>query len=345
MQVDITITAPLRDVPDVAREAEAAGYQGIWTFEGSHDPFLPLLLSAEHTRDVRLGTSIAVGFARNPMLLATLGWDLQAYSGGRFVLGLGTQIKAHITRRYGMPWSRPAARMRDMVLATREIWASWTDHDKPLDHRGEFYQHTLMPPLFRPDPAQVADFGPPPIWLAGVGQRLTEVAGEVADGFLSHPLCTPEYIRERTLPSLSLGAVTAGKELSDIGIHHSAMVIVGRDEDERAVARAAIARQLGFYGSTQAYWPILELHGRGELGARLRELSRSGGWQEMATLIDDEFIDLVAVTVDNPVDAAAELHRRYDGIVDRLGFNTPYQADPELLAELCAAVRCRGATT
>jgi len=339
VQVDITITAPLNDVPAAAAAAEVAGYQGIWTFEGAHDPFLPLLLAAEHTQHARLGTSIAVGFARNPMLLATLGWDLQAYSGGRFILGLGTQVKAHITRRYGMPWSQPAARMRDMVLATRDIWASWTDHGRPLDYRGEFYQHTLMPPLFRPDSAQVDGFGPPPIWLAGVGQRLTEVAGEVADGFLSHPLCTPEYLRERTLPSLSLGAVTAGKELAEIDIHHSAMVIVGRDDAERAAARAAVARQLGFYGSTQAYWPILELHGRGDIGPRLREMSRQGQWQQMATLIDDDFIDLVAVTVDDPGTAAAELYRRYDGIIDRLGFNTPYRADAQLLAELCAAVR------
>lgn len=337
MQVDITLTTGLTGIAAAARDAESAGYRGIWTFEGAHDPFLPLLLAAEHTREVSLGTSIAVAFARNPLLLATLGWDLQAYSGGRFILGLGTQVRAHITRRYGMPWSRPAARMRDLVVATREIWAAWTDHGRPLDHRGEFYTHTLMPPLFRPDPQQVAGFGPPPIWLAAVGPVLTRVAGEVADGFLSHPLCTPEYLRECTVPQLHAGAAASARELPEI--HHSAMVIVGADEAARAAARSAVARQIGFYGSTTAYWPILARHDRADLGPRLRELSRSGDWAQMAGLIDDELIDAIAVTVTDPADAAGELHRRYNGVVDRLGFNTPYPADPALLAQLCAAVQ------
>lgn len=337
VQVDITLTTPLPGVAAAARDAEAAGYRGIWTFEGAHDPFLPLLLAAEHTREVSLGTSIAVAFARNPLLLATLGWDLQAYSGGRFLLGLGTQVRAHVTRRYGMPWSRPAARMRDLVLATREIWNSWIDHGRPLDHRGEFYTHTLMPPLFRPDPEEVAGFGPPPIWLAGVGPRLTRVAGEVADGFLSHPLCTPEYLRESTVPALLAGAGPAGRPRPEI--HHSAMVVVGADDAARTAARAAVARQIGFYGSTTAYWPILERHDRAGLGPRLRDLSRSGDWAAMASLIDDELIDAVAVTVTDPAAAAGELHRRFGGIVDRLGFNTPYPADPALLAELRTAVQ------
>lgn len=337
MLVDITLTGPLSGTADAARAAEAAGYSGIWTFEGAHDPFLPLLLAAEHTREVTLGTSIAVAFARNPLLLATLGWDLQAYSQGRFILGLGTQVRPHITRRFGMPWSKPAARMREAILATREIWETWRDHGRPLDFRGEFFQHTLMPPLFRPDPAEVAEFGPPPIHLAGVGRRMTEVAGEVADGFLSHPLCTTEYLRERTLPALRHGAALSGNRLP--GIHHSAIVIIGDDESALAAARAAVARQIGFYGSTTAYWPILELHDRAELGPQLRELSRSGDWAGMASLVDDDLIDAIAVTVTDPASGAVELIRRYGGSVDRLGFNTPYRADPALLAALCTAVQ------
>ncbi|MFQ6396080.1 TIGR03617 family F420-dependent LLM class oxidoreductase [Nocardia sp. KC 131] len=333
MKIDTTLTGGLATMGKDAAAAEAAGYAGIWTFEGAHDPFLPLLLAAEHTDRVELGTSIAVAFARNPMVLATIAWDLQAFSHGRFVLGLGSQIRAHITRRYSMPWSRPADRMRDMVLAVRAIWESW-EQGGGLDYRGEFYQHTLMPPLFKPAPSEVEGFGPPPIYLAGVGPRMTTVAGEVADGFMSHPFCTPKFLREVTLPALELGARRAQKSLGDIVIHHSAMVAIGRSDSEIASARQAIRKQLAFYGSTPAYWPILELHDRAELGPRLKDMSKAGGWDGMTDLIDDAFLDAVAITVTDPAQAAAQLHERYDGIVERLGFNTPYKVDPALLAEL-----------
>ncbi|WP_063055575.1 TIGR03617 family F420-dependent LLM class oxidoreductase [Nocardia salmonicida] len=333
MKIDTTLTGGLATMGKDAAAAEAAGYAGIWTFEGAHDPFLPLLLAAEHTERVELGTSIAVAFARNPLSLATIAWDLQAYSSGRFVLGLGSQIRAHITRRYSMPWSRPADRMRDMVMAVRAIWASWEQGGR-LDYQGEFYQHTLMPPLFRPAAAEVAGFGPPPIYLAGVGPAMTAVAGEVADGFMSHPFCTPRFLREVTLPALARGAQRARKPVADIVIHHSAMVATGRSASELAAARQAIRKQLAFYGSTPAYWPILELHDQAELGPRLKEMSKSGEWDRMAELIDDDFLDAVAITATDPARAAAQLHERYDGIVGRLGFNTPYRADPTLLTEL-----------
>jgi probable F420-dependent oxidoreductase len=333
VKIDTTLTGGLSRMAEDARAAEQAGYSGIWTFEGAHDPFLPLLLAAEHTERVELGTSIAVAFARNPLLLATIGWDLQAYSRGRFVLGLGSQIRAHITRRYSMPWSRPADRMRDVVLAVRAIWDSW-QHGGRLDYRGEFYQHTLMPPLFKPAAAEVEGFGPPPIYLAGVGPQMTRVAGEVADGFMSHPFCTPEFLRAVTLPMLAEGAAKVRKAQYNGVIHHSVMIATGRTAEDVAVARQAIRKQLAFYGSTTAYWPILDLHERGDLGPRLKDLSKQGEWDGMAELIDDEFLDAVAVTVDDPVDAAAQLHKRYDGIVGRLGFNTPYAVDPTLLQDL-----------
>lgn len=336
MLVDSTIVRDLRDMGAAAASAEAAGYDGIWTFEGAHDPFLPLLLAAEHTENVQLGTSIAVAFARNPLTLATIGWDLQAYSGGRFVLGLGTQIKPHITRRYSMPWSRPAARMRDMIAGIRAIWDSWENGSR-LDHRGEFYQHTLMPPLFRPDAAQVDGFGPPPIWLAGVGPAMTRVAGEVADGFLSHPLCPPEFLRDTTVPTLSSAATQSERSMP--AIHHSAMVIVGHDAAARAEAREAVRRQIAFYGSTPAYHPVLESVGYGDIGPRLHGLSRSGDWTAMAALVDDGLVDAIAVTIDDPAAGAADLLSRYGDLVDRMGLNTPYAADPELLAEVGSAVR------
>ncbi|EGD54310.1 oxidoreductase [Gordonia neofelifaecis NRRL B-59395] len=274
------------------------------------------------------------------MLLATIGWDLQAYSKGRFVLGLGTQIKPHITRRYSMPWSRPADRTRDMIAAIRAIWDSWETGGR-LDHRGEFYQHTLMPPLFRPAAAEVDGFGPPPIWLAGVGPRMTRVAGEVADGFLSHPLCPPRFLRETTLPALTAGAESSDRPMPSV--HHSAMVIVGHDDAERARARDAVRKQIAFYGSTPAYHPVLASVGYGDLGPRLHGLSRGGDWSGMTRLVDDALVDAVAVTVDDIASGSAELVSRYGPLVDRLGFNTPYTADPALLAGLAAAVRAAGA--
>lgn len=338
--IDVTLTTGLNTMAAEAAEAEESGYAGIWTFEGAHDPFLPLLLAAEHTKNVMLGTSIAVAFARNPMLLATIGWDLQAYSGGRFILGLGTQIKPHITRRFDMPWSSPAARMRDMVLAVRAIWQSWQERGA-LDYRGDFYQNTLMTPMFMPDPAEVSAFGPPPIWLAGVGTGMTEVAGEVADGFMSHPFCTPDYLAQVTRPTLGRGALKSGKALADIQIHHSPMIIIGRDDAELASARAAVRKQLAFYGSTPAYWPILELHGRAEMGPELKERSKQGEWEAMAALVDDDFVDTAAVTVTDPGQGARELQERYGDLVHRLGFNTPYRPDRALLAELLAAFPSR----
>jgi len=183
MKIDGSLGTDLRTAAAKAREAEEQGYAGVWTAETAHDPFLPLLLAAEHTEKLEIGTSIAVAFARNPMTLANLGWDLQSYSNGRFVLGLGSQIKPHITKRFSMEWSKPAARMREMILAIRAIWDTW-QNGTPLQFRGEFYTHTLMTPFFTPDPSDLGDFGVPKIFLAGVGELMTEVAGEVCDGFL-----------------------------------------------------------------------------------------------------------------------------------------------------------------
>ncbi|MCC2110411.1 MAG: TIGR03617 family F420-dependent LLM class oxidoreductase, partial [Hyphomicrobiales bacterium] len=204
MKVDANLPFGLRDAASAARDLEAAGYSGVWTAETSHDPFLPLVLAAEHTEHVEIGTSIAVAFARNPMLLANIGWDLQSYSRGRFVLGLGSQIKPHITKRFSMEWSHPAPRMREMVLAVRAIWDTW-EHGAPLQFRGEFYRHTLMTPFFTPSADDVAGFGPPKVFLAGVGSLMTEVAGEVCDGFICHGFTTERYLREVTLPALRRG--------------------------------------------------------------------------------------------------------------------------------------------
>jgi len=204
MKVDGGVALDLAKSAESAKEAEAAGYSGAWTAETNHDPFFPLLLAAEHTQRMELGTSIAVAFARNPMTLANIGWDLQSYSKGRFILGLGSQIKPHITKRFSMEWSHPAARMREMIMAIRAIWDTW-ENGTPLNFRGDFYTHTLMTPFFTPDRADLAGFGTPKIFLAGVGELMTEVAGEVCDGFICHGFTTEKYLREVTLPALERG--------------------------------------------------------------------------------------------------------------------------------------------
>ena len=201
MKIDGGISSHLRSAASSAQELERLGYTGGWTAETSHDPFFPLLLAAEHTERIELGTSIAVAFARNPMTLANVGWDLQSYSKGRFILGLGSQIKPHITKRFSMEWSHPAARMREMILAIRAIWHTWQTGE-PLAFRGEFYTHTLMTPFFTPDKRDIEAFGPPRIFLAGVGEKMTEVAGEVCDGFICHVFTTERYLREVTIPAL-----------------------------------------------------------------------------------------------------------------------------------------------
>ncbi|MFV0260725.1 MAG: LLM class F420-dependent oxidoreductase [Acidimicrobiales bacterium] len=323
----------LAGVPDKAKELEAAGYDGLWTAETSHDPFLPLTLAAEHTESVELGTSIAVAFARNPMLLANLGYDLQAYS-GRFVLGLGSQIKPHITKRFSMPWSHPAARMREMVLAIRAIWDSWNNGTK-LDFKGDFYTHTLMTPFFDPGPNPHGD---PKVFLAGVGRLMTEVAGEVADGFICHGFTTERFLREVTIPSLEAGRTKAGKTMDGFEIVGPSFVVTGTDEAELAEAARATKQQIAFYGSTPAYRPVLDLHGWGELQDQLNAMSKQGKWEEMADVIDDEVLNTFAV-VGEPEQIAPELHTRYGDCIERISFYAPYQSDPGRWGPVMAALK------
>ena len=260
MKVDGGISLELSKAAASAKDTEAAGYDGAWTAETSHDPFLPHVLAAEHTERLELGTSIAVAFARNPMNLANLAWDLQSYSKGRFILGLGSQIKPHITKRFSMEWSHPAPRMRELILAIRAIWDTW-QNGTPLAFRGEFYTHTLMTPFFTPDAKDVAGFGVPRIFLAGVGELMTEVAGEVCDGFICHGFTTERYLREVTLPALARGRAKAGKTMEGFEIVGPSFVVTGNDDAEMAAAEQGTRQQIAFYGSTPAYKGVLELHG------------------------------------------------------------------------------------
>ncbi len=327
MLIDGGLGNDLRHAAENAKEAEATGYSGVWTAETAHDPFLPLLLAAEHTTDIELGTSIAVAFARNPMTLANLAWDLQSFSNGRFVLGLGSQIKPHVTKRFSMPWSHPAARMREMIQAIRAIWDCWLNGTK-LEFRGEFYTHTLMTPFFTPDPADLAEVGVPKIFLAGVGELMTEVAGEVCDGFLCHGFTTEKYLREVTIPALERGRAKAGETMEGFEIVGPSFVVTGNDDAEIEQAAAGTRQQIAFYGSTPAYRGVLDIHGWGGLQDELNALSKQGKWVEMGELIDDDVLNTFAV-VGQPEQIAPELHRRYGDVIQRISFYAPYKSDPE----------------
>ncbi|MGH9051093.1 MAG: LLM class F420-dependent oxidoreductase [Acidimicrobiia bacterium] len=325
MKVDgVLLSSGLQGVPAVARELEELGYDGAFSAETAHEPFFPLLLAAEHTERLELITGIAVAFARNPMTLANVGYDLQAYSQGRFVLGLGSQIKAHIEKRFSMPWSHPAARMRELILAMRAIWASWNDGDK-LDFRGEFYRHTLMTPFFNPGPNP---YGVPRVFLAAVGARMTEVAGEVADGILLHGFTTERYVREVTLPALERGWARGGKQRGDFEVSGPMFVVTGTNEDEFEGARRATKQQIAFYGSTPAYRGVLELHGWGDLQGELNRLSKQGEWAAMGELVTDDILETFAVVAE-PEDVPRQLLERYGDVVDRVSFYAPYKSDPD----------------
>lgn len=335
MKVDGGVGWELDQVGAQARELEEMGYSGIMTAETSHDPFFPLLVAAQNTSKVDLMTSIAVAFARTPMILANIGHDLNAASKGRFVLGIGSQIRAHITKRFSMPWSHPAARMREFILAMRAIWASWHE-GKPLEFTGEFYTHTLMTPFFTPTNNE---YGAPRVFLAAVGPRMTEVAGEVADGVIIHAFTTEKYLRETTLPALERGFAKAGKKRSDFEISYPVFVVTGANEKELEDAKVNTRRQIAFYGSTPAYRPVLESIGVGELQDELNRMSKQGRWQEMGDLITEDILNAFAV-VGEPGTIAGQIKSRYGDIIDRTSAayaNIPKQDRVKIIAELSAA--------
>jgi probable F420-dependent oxidoreductase len=331
MKIDGGLGFDLTNVAAAAAKAEADGYDGVWSAETSHDPFLPIAAAAGATTKLDYGTGITVAFARNPMTLAVAANDLQQATKGRFMLGMGSQIKPHITKRFSMPWSHPAPRMREMVLAIRAIWKSWESGEK-LEFRGDFYTHTLMTPFFNPGPNQ---FGNPKILLAGVGEQMTEVAGEVADGFLVHGFTTERYLREVSLPALTRGAQKAGKTRDELTVSYPGFVVTGVDEASMAAAAKGVREQIAFYGSTPAYRPVLELHGWGDLQTELNRLSKRGEWVQMGELITDEILEEFAVVC--PLErVATEVRNRFEGMVDRFSFYAPYKIDPDTWRGLLA---------
>ncbi|HUY64068.1 MAG TPA: LLM class F420-dependent oxidoreductase [Acidimicrobiales bacterium] len=334
MRVDGGIGFDPSDAVETAKRAEEDGFDGVWCAETCHDPFLPLILAAEHTDRVELGTGIAVAFARNPMTTAVLANDLQSYSKGRFLLGLGSQIKPHIEKRFSMPWSHPAPRMREFIQAMRAIWSAWHDGTK-LAFRGDFYTHTLMTPFFNAGPNP---YGVPQVYLAAVGEKMTEVAGEVADGLLAHGFTTERYMREVTVPALQRGLAVAGRSRQDFEISYPAMIVTGSDEAEMQTAMGAVKAQLAFYGSTPAYKPVLDLHGWGELHSELNRLSKRGDWAAMAEMIPDEVVRAFAV-VGSLDEVPAEIAKRFGDMVTRISFYAPYRMERQQIRALLEALR------
>lgn len=304
-----------REFAEHAAAAEAAGYDGMIAAETRHDPFVSLAAAAVLTERVSLMTAIAVAFARSPMTVAETANDLQLLAQGRFVLGLGSQVRAHIERRFSMPWSAPAARMREFVAAVRAIWHSWETGER-LRFRGEHYRHTLMTPFFSPGPNP---HGSPPIWIAGVGERMTETAGAVADGLIAHAFTTPRYLREVTVPALERGARSEGRDPAALGLSLPAFVAVGDAPGEVDRAAEATRAQIAFYGSTPDYLPVLALHGWEGLHERLNALARRGEWEHMAAAVPDEVLTTFAA-IGTPAEVAAQLRERFTGTVTRLSF-------------------------
>jgi probable F420-dependent oxidoreductase len=296
-------------VIEAARQAEAAGYDAVVSFETSHDPFLPLVLAAEHTQNVKLRTGLAISFPRSPMVVANVAWDLQGYSGGRFQLGLGTQVKGHNERRFSVPWSPPAPRMREYVLALRAIWNTWAT-GAPLKFMGEHYTFTLMTPNFSPERIAHPDI---PIYVSALGPGMARVAGEVCDGLLIHPMCSYRYITEIILPAVEQGARKAGRRLEDIELLWSGFTATGDTEEELLVAKRSVARSISFYGSTRTYAAALELHGWKGLNLQLHELSLAGKWHEMTGLVTDEMVETLAET-GTQEEVARKIRTRYGPI-------------------------------
>ena len=312
MKVDTHLTQDWKKIPEHIQRVEAEGYDGVGTAEMNHDPFFPLLIGAEHSERVELRTGIAVAFARSPMTMANQAHDLNAYSKGRFTLGLGSQIRAHITKRFSMPWGAPAAQMRELVLAMRAIWANWYDGE-PLRFEGKYYQHTLMTPAFTPEDTA---YGAPKVVLAAVGPIMTEVAAEVGDGLIIHPFSNEKYIREVTLPAVERGLAKAGKQREDFEISYTPFVISGKDEQTFDAEKATAKARISFYGSTPAYKQVLGVHGWGDLQVELNAMSKQGQWKEMADLITDDILDVMGV-VGEPDQVVKEMLARYGDFTDR----------------------------
>jgi len=316
VKLDAAVTVDPGRAPSLAAALEQAGYDGLWTTETKYDPFLPLGTAAGATSRLELGTAIATAFTRSPMVTAVTAWDLQRASGGRFLLGLGTQVRAHNERRFSVPFPEaPARQLRELVLALRHIWGAF-QAEHGLSFQGDHYRHDLMTPFFDPGPIEHPRI---PVYLAAVTPTMYRVAGEVADGVHVHPFHTARYLREVAVPALEAGVERAERSREDVALAASVFAVVG-DAAERAEREAFARLQIAFYGSTKTYQPVFEVHGRGDLTDRLRRLMARGETEEMAREISDDVLGQFAVYGDTWEQAVREVGERYEGLLDRVGF-------------------------
>jgi probable F420-dependent oxidoreductase len=307
----------LSQMPAVARFADEAGFDGLWTFETAHEPFLPLVLAAEHSRRLSLGTSIAVAFARSPAVLASVAWDLARFSDGRFILGLGTQVKGHNERRFGVTWERPVDKMREVILALRAFWDCWQNRT-PLNFQGEFFKLDLMTPFFSPEPHRHHRI---PIFVAGVNRRMCRLGGELCDGFHVHPLHTPRYLQEVVLPNVQQGLAAGNRERGAIELSSSVFVIP-TDDPSRAELEADLRRQIAFYASTPPYRPVFDLEAWGDVADQLKALAARGRWAEMPSLISEDMLEQLVLR-GTWAELPEKVLKKYDGMLDRVSYYLP----------------------
>jgi probable F420-dependent oxidoreductase len=323
----------LRQVGPAAQRLEAEGYDGVVCMENRHDPFLPIAVAGTQTERLELHTGIAIAFARSPMTVANMGWDLAGATGGRFVVGLGPQVKAHNERRFSVPWSPPAPRMREYVQALRAIWRSWTTGDK-LAYEGEHYRFTLMPPNFVPEPIDVPA---PPITIAAVGPAMLGVAAEECDGVKLHVFATRKYLEQEVMPRVTAGLAKAGRARAHYEISGGGFIASGPDDETVQKMFDWVRQRVAFYGSTPAYWPVLKVHGLDDLGAELNQMTRQGRWTEMAARVSDDVVHLFAA-VGRHDQIAAVIAERFGGMVDAIqasaNSSVPANLPPDLIQDI-----------
>ena len=335
VQIDVSLNPQtLQEVRALAKAAEQMGFDAAWVSETQHNPFLPGALITEHTQKLNFGTCVAISFARSPAILANTAWDLAQASGGRFILGLGTQVKAHIERRFGMPWpDSPVGKLREQIGAIRAFWRAWQTGER-LNFRGAYYKLSLMNPFFNPGPIEHPEI---PIYIAGVNTGLAKMAGECADGFLVHPYHSPAYLRKVLIPAIQEGAAKAGRDPSAVKISTTAFVVPDHE------ARPFVRQQISFYASTPSYRPVMAVHGWEEVASQLSSLASRKRWGEMPALITDEMLEVFAV-IASPDDLGPALLERYQDLADRLTIYMPYRPGKrdDFWAGLVAAIRSKG---
>ena len=310
----------LRQIPALAREAEETGFDALWSMEAGNDGLMPLVLAAEHTKRVKLGPAVAIAFPRSPMAMAYASWDLAALSEGRFILGLGTQVKGHIERRYSVKWEPPVPKLRDYLQSLQAIFKCWAEGGKKISYSGKYYNFSLMTPFFAPKPHTYRI----PIYIAGVNENICRLAGELCDGLHAHPFNSPKYLREFVMPHIDEGLAKSNRARKDFSIFTTAFAVIGKNDEEVARAREGVRQQISFYASTRTYQVVLDTHGWGDVAARLNEKAAKGDWGAMAKEITDEMLDVYSVTgsVDN---IAERIKARYAGLLDRVALYTPYR--------------------